>query len=82
MSEHENMIAAAKQAAESGGVDMAKIPCTGCRYASLTGVCKRFPPIYIPPHPVETPQGVVMTNANWSFPPAAQRCGEWRKPDL
>lgn len=82
MSEHDNMIAAAKRAAEGGGVDLHRIPCTGCRYASLTNVCKRFPPVHTPASPVQTPQGVVMQAAGWAFPPAVERCGEYRKPDL
>lgn len=63
-----------------GAVDLTEMPCIGCRYRS-NEACKRFPPIFLPAHPVNTPKGPVLAEARWGFPPAVRKCGEWRKPE-
>lgn len=71
----------------NGAVDLTRLDCVGCRYRELpagetVGACKRFPPVFRPVQPAIAPdgrQGVVP--GGWTFPPAAQRCGEFARHD-
>jgi hypothetical protein len=65
-----------------GAVDLDKPPCGSCRWRTMGGLCRRYPPIFIPPIPVPQPNGQVgMQQATWAFPPAVVRCGEWTQPN-
>ncbi len=59
-----------------GAVDLDALPCGGCVYKSLSGMCKRYPPVFMPAQPVQTPQGMGLSASGWAFPPAAMKCGE------
>ncbi len=66
----------------AGAIDLDNPPCTNCRYRVAAHnaphpVCRRHPPIWVAPHPVQTPQGAALSPGGWSWPPAIVKCGEF-----
>lgn len=75
-----NRIAALTTNDVAGAVDLANPDCGGCMHRSAASVCKRFPPVFTSSCPVRQDDGSVgMTSGGWSYPPAAQRCGEFKR---
>jgi hypothetical protein len=64
----------------SMAVDLENIDCRGCTHRSIQGACRRMPPQFVPPVPVpdQATQRLTWTQGGWTFPPAVQRCGEYR----
>lgn len=68
---------------EGGPVDVDNPPCGNCRHRTMQGLCRRLPPVFIPPFAVQQPNGqMALTAPQWAFPPAMVKCGEHKPPDI
>ena len=63
----------------TGAVDLDKIDCRGCKHRGADESCRRFPPVFRPPMPTIVNGTAQLVPGGWIFPPAALKCGEFRR---